>query len=398
MIGATKPLVGRALTALVAASAASLAGPPATAAPSSTPDVRAAATFGTAVLRAPAKAAVTAAPRLAEGSFVEFERMAFKIVGGAPVRVTSWAAVGGQRPTRKLTLDQWNALVPRLVRDGTFVTASDGRTYRFVAGAPFYVSTWAAFGGPKPTSRIDVAAITHAGQGEPWQAVNAATLDQDPASLYDDGDAVNVKVSLNGRVFVRGAQTGRIYKMVAGAPLYVSDWALFGGPKPVVTVDQAAIDRAGQPGHWRFVRRYPEGPWYIRGVQTGQVYTIAGGAPVYLATPAQLTMPLFDDSAERTLTVTPADVDQGVIDRATGPAPYDHLRMVPADGTLLEAFTGAATGANDSRSYTVKAGVPTEVDPYREDFPEPTGYGLVDQLAIDHAGQPGLWSHLRAPT
>jgi hypothetical protein len=49
--------------------------------------------------------------------------------------------------------------------------------------------------------------------------------------------------------FILGAQTGHVYRVSGGAPLYAGPFTTFGGTSPVV-VDQVAIDRAGSGGTW----------------------------------------------------------------------------------------------------------------------------------------------------
>ena len=80
----------------------------------------------------------------------------FRIAGGAPIRVNSWAAVGGTHPyttvdpvaiTDAGTGGDWNHLhaVPA---DGTFLRAGTGGIiFRIAGGAPIRVNSWATVGG-----------------------------------------------------------------------------------------------------------------------------------------------------------------------------------------------------------------------------------------------------------
>ena len=107
----------------------------------------------------PAEAAAALPP---DGSFIEVVGEVYEIVGGAPIRVSNWAAVGDRKTTLKIDVSIFYRLAD-YPKDGTFVRASDGRCYRFVGGAPFYISTWSAYGGAQKALLIDAAAITHAG-------------------------------------------------------------------------------------------------------------------------------------------------------------------------------------------------------------------------------------------
>lgn len=96
--------------------------------------------------------------------------------------------------------------------DGLFVTnKNDGRVYRIAGGAPLYVSTWDAFGGPQPTSTVDNAYINALA---PW-----------PRDM-----------------FLRGTRTGRVFRVVSGHRYHVTSSDPYGGPQPYVDVDDWALD------------------------------------------------------------------------------------------------------------------------------------------------------------
>jgi CHAP domain len=100
--------------------------------------------------------------------------------------------------------------------DGSFVQVSGTTAIYEIAGeAPLYVSSWTPFGGPQPYSVISQAQF----------------------------DALN-PVSANGTM-IRSAQTGAIYIVAGGAPLWVSSCADFNGCAGDVNVDQRDIDNAG---------------------------------------------------------------------------------------------------------------------------------------------------------
>jgi hypothetical protein len=170
--------------------------------------------------------------------------------------------------------------------EGTFVQATDtGAVYRIAGGAPIYVSNWAAFGGPQPVSNIADAVLR--------------SLSPYPA----DG------------TFIAGAQRGEVYRVAGGAPIYVSNWAAFGGPQPTVTVDQVAIDNAGTGGLWNHLRATPADGTFIAGAQTGAVYRVSNGHPTYVP-----SWEPFGGVQPHTF------VDQAAIDNAGGTGAWSHLR------------------------------------------------------------------------
>lgn len=254
--------------------------------------------------------------------------------------------------------------------------ANDGAVYRFAGGAPFWVSTWSAFGGAQPYIDIDSADINHAGGDFPWHAVKDRAVDA--VETYDqDGRFVS---NFDGTLFVTAAQTGRVYKMISGAPVYVTTWSAYPGPKSIVVLDQIVFDQAGGVGRTRFMGKAVADNWAIRGAQTGQVYLMAGGAPIYLTDPGMLN----SDEGQ----IIPATVDQNTIDRSGQATPYNTLLKTPRDGTYLLAF-----GPNGVRTYRTTGGAPIEVD----GIPPTAPYAVIDQIAVDNAGRGGIWDHLAPP-
>ena len=156
----------------------------------------------------------------------------YRVVGGAPVFVTTWANVGGQQDL----FDTFDALpaLEAVPVDGTFISGyTSGYVFRVAGGAPIYVSNWANVGGVQPCTAVDDAAIESAGGQSPFDHLNLVPADG---------------------TFIQGYQTGRIYQIRDGAPVYVPDWSAAGGPQPYVAVDQAAIDNAGAASPWNHLR------------------------------------------------------------------------------------------------------------------------------------------------
>ena len=115
-----------------------------------------------------------------DGTFLTSQDGAVWLVaGGAPMYVQNVASFGAITP---VLVDEWdidNAGNPLshlnvVPSNGTFVTTTTGLTYRIAGGAPVQVSTWAVFGGVQPSVTID-----------PWDIANipnpAARLVSRPA-------------------------------------------------------------------------------------------------------------------------------------------------------------------------------------------------------------------------
>jgi L,D-peptidoglycan transpeptidase YkuD (ErfK/YbiS/YcfS/YnhG family) len=178
--------------------------------------------------------------------------------------------------------------------NGTFVRALDnGRVYRIVGRSPLWLS-----------SCVDgCVGLTNTTQ---------SVIDRLPA------------VPANG-TFLRAAQTGRVYRVVGGAPLRLS--SCVDRCAGLVNVDQWTVDTLNH------LRAHPADGAFLRAVETGRVYRVAGGAPLWLSSCVDKCSGLVN-------------VDQWTV------SALDHLRAYPADGTLLDAVE---TG----RVYQVEGGVPT---------------------------------------
>jgi hypothetical protein len=80
-------------------------------------------------------------------------------------------------------------------------------------------------------------------------------------------------------IFIRGVQTGRVYRIVGGAPVYVSNWTCVGGEQPTQPVDQQAINQVNV-GSWAYLHLgyYPNDGEYLYTSSDGKYYRMAGGA------------------------------------------------------------------------------------------------------------------------
>jgi hypothetical protein len=159
-----------------------------------------------------------------------------------------------------------------------------------------------------------------------------------------------------------------VYRLVGRTPVYVSTWTAFGGAKATMAVSATAL--ASLPA------KIPDGS-YIKGAQRGEVYRIAGGAPVYVSAWANV-------GGSRSSTV----VDQVAIDRAGAGGAYNRMRAVPADSTMLRTTKGV--------TYRVMGGIAY----YSQSFPlaELSTPVLVDHAALTNATTTGAlrYRHIKA--
>jgi surface antigen len=164
---------------------------------------------------------------------------------------------------------------------------------------------------------------------------------------------------------------GNVYRIAGGAPIYVSNWDVFGGAQPTEALSEA---------QWNSLRQYPADGTGLCGQQVGGgggAFVVAGGAPLYIAS--------FNN-------VNPSPciaVDEFAINHAGGGGVLEHLRQYPADGTgLCGQKAGGGGGA-----FVVAGGAPIYITNFNNVMPNPCV--PVDQFAIDHAGEEAWWNHLR---
>lgn len=196
------------------------------------------------------------------GSFVDYEGNVYRIVGDAPIYVSSWAPFGGPQPVTMLTSAQFDAL-PQYPMNGTAVYDVDpgpahGTGYIFVGGAPLAVKKWSNVNRPALTGIQGTTLSTYATSG-PYSHVR-----QYPAN----GDAIFVDNP--------GAGHGSGYVFAGGAPTTVRRWTNVGGDVDPVGVDSAALITFSSSGAYSHVRQYPADGTFITS-SSGGTYRVVGG-------------------------------------------------------------------------------------------------------------------------
>ncbi len=133
----------------------------------------------------------------------------------------------------------------QLAAEGAFVQiAGRGELYRIAGGAPIYVSTWESVGGGP----------------QPVQTLSQTQFDSLP-DRPEDG------------TFLQSGATGLIWRIVNGVATFVPSWAPYGGPKPTIVVDQAALDNAGTGGVWNLLTSGKPAPRMTGPTTLGTVLT-----------------------------------------------------------------------------------------------------------------------------
>ncbi|MEP6855217.1 MAG: CHAP domain-containing protein [Pedococcus sp.] len=167
--------------------------------------------------------------------------------------------------------------------------------------------------------------------------------------------------------FVKVRENGQVYRLVGRTPVYVSSWTAFGGSRSTMAISASAM--ATLPA------TLPNGT-FIKGAQRGEVYKLAGGAPIYVSAWANVR-------GSKPYTV----VDQVAIDKAGSGGAYNRIRAVPADATMLTTTKGV--------KYRIKGGIAY----HSTSFPiaELTTPVLVDHQALTSATTTGAlkYRHLK---
>ncbi|HEY7816495.1 MAG TPA: CHAP domain-containing protein, partial [Nakamurella sp.] len=151
---------------------------------------------------------------------------------------------------------------------------------------------------------------------------------------------------------------GHVYRVAGGAPIYVSDWSPFGGSKPTTALTDA---------QWATLTAVPADGTLLTATGSGQVYRIAGGAPVYVS-----AWPSIGGAAPTVV------VDQAALDKAGAGAQFDHLRHQPRDGTLV-------TAGPKGQAFRFAGGAPLYLP--APSIPAGSRLTTIDPAALANAGE-----------
>ncbi|MGP0033565.1 MAG: DUF1906 domain-containing protein [Solirubrobacteraceae bacterium] len=164
----------------------------------------------------------------------------------------------------------------------------------------------------------------HQYRGGHNETYDGATINID-SDYVDAGGAAGGALFPNG-TFVEVSGTTQIWEIAGGAPLLVSSWSDVGGEQTYTVITQQQFDSLNPvPADGTFLE-----------TDTGAVYRVAGGAPMYISDPAAFG------------SITPVEIDEWDIANVGNPS--SHLNPVPANGTFITTTTGS--------NYRIAGGAP----------------------------------------
>ncbi|HEX7354874.1 MAG TPA: glycoside hydrolase family 25 protein [Mycobacteriales bacterium] len=237
---------------------------------------------------------------------------------------------------------------PSSIPDGSLVQLAGTTEVYVVAGtAPVYLDSWADYPGTPVVRELSAA------------------------QFY------SLRSSPRDGTFLRAAPTGQVYEVVGQAPVYVTSWQPWGRVQPYVNVGQGTVDNAGQPGVYAHLAAVPQDGTFVNALETGSVYRIAGGAPIYVSSWSYFGGP------QPVVSINEASIDAAPSGPATASGPLQHLYQQPVDGTFLSDPTAGTF-------FTTQGGALVAVDDDGQAFT------AIGDSAVQNAGQPGVWSHLAA--
>ena len=179
--------------------------------------------------------------------------------------------------------------------------------------------------------------------------------------------ASTAKQSLSDGAYVRVTDNGEIYVIVGGARVYVSSWNNVDGMKNYTDISRTQLDG---------LKKYPIDGTYVLSTD-GTIYIFAGGAPIAVSNWSNVN-PAVNGYTK---------VDKVALDKAGEAGPWSHVRKTPTDGTYVLSTDGTI--------YIFAGGAPIAVSTWDNVDPAVNGYTKVDKVALDKAGEPGPWSHVR---
>jgi hypothetical protein len=199
----------------------------------------------------------------------------------------------------------------------------------------------------------------HQYQGGHNATYGGATINID--SDYVDAGAASGNVLFPNGTFVQVSGTTQFWEIAGGAPLFVNDWTAVGGVQPYTVITQQQFGA---------LNRVPANGTVFQ-TDTGAVYLVAGGAPMYVSSTSVFSAP-----------PQPFLVDGWNVDNVGNPT--SHLNTLPVNGTFLATTVG--------QNYRVAGGAPIAVTNWSA-FGGVQGSVLIDPWDIANISNPA--AHLQ---
>jgi hypothetical protein len=250
------------------------------------------------------------------GSYVSYDGNGYAIAGGAPLYVSNWASVGNPTVT-PINTGQWDSLNP-VPSNGTFIrTAGNGSIFEVAGGAPMYVSSCASF----------TAGCVSPVNVDPWDLANEGSPPSHLKALVANG------------TFITTVGNGDFFTVAGGAAMYVASCSNFSsGCGSPVQVDP--WDLANEGAQFSGLQPLVANGTFITTVGNGDIFTVAGGAAMYVASCQDLP-----SGCGSTVQVDPWDI-------GNAGTQFSGLDPAPANGTFLNAYTNG----QDVGTYVVAGG------------------------------------------
>jgi hypothetical protein len=216
------------------------------------------------------------------------------VAGGAPIYITSFSNVSPSPcvPVDQVTLEHPGGEPPfddlkQYPENGTGLCGQKaggvGGAFVVAGGAPIYITSFSNID-PEPCVPVDQVTLEHAGGEPPF-----SNLRQYPAS----------------GTFLTGQPGGAIYRVAGASPLAVTSCEPLGGCQGAVTVDQSAIDFAGESEFLGHLVSQPLSGTVIEGMPSQSFWLIQNGRRKHAAASAGAVQ-VNDATAESFPQIEPA--------------------------------------------------------------------------------------------
>lgn len=173
------------------------------------------------------------------------------------------------------------------------------------------------------------------------------------------------KVTLKDGDYFQVIESGEVYILAGGAPMYVTDWTHVGGMynKTLYQVSQAQVNN---------LRKMPvDGTYVLAG---NDVFVFIGGAPIYVSSWQNV-------GGYKPYIV----IDRTTINNAGGVGKFSYMMKTPIDGTAVLAGFDV---------YVFAGGAPLYVGDWNR-IGGVKSFTRIDEVAIQNAGQGGVFNAIQ---